>query len=105
MSEGDWLYRSDLWEQRAKEGAEIIEGNCKIIDALKAERDTLKSELAAYDATLDEAYEQRDKWKQHADSYMADVIMLRAALEEIANHHWSSDHSKWLARRALKENT
>jgi hypothetical protein len=35
----------DLWEQRTKEGAEIIEGNCKKIDALKANQDRLRAAL------------------------------------------------------------
>jgi hypothetical protein len=51
---------------------------------------------------------ERDRWKQHADSYMADVIILRVALDEIlqANKGWdweeiASQH--WdIARRALE---
>jgi len=36
------------------------------------------------------------------DKLKAENDKLREALEEIANHHWSSDHSKWLAKRALE---
>ena len=33
----------------------------------------------------------RDKWKQHADSYMADVIILRAALARFYNEFSKSN--------------
>ena len=34
---------------------------------------------------------ERDKWKQHADSYMADVIILRAALQGLYNEFSESN--------------
>ena len=63
-------------------------------DGLRAERDRLRTERNNWEESAKQFCRNADYWRAERDR-------LQAALEEIANHHWSSDHSKWLARRAL----
>ena len=76
----------DLAIEQRNMGAEIIEGNCKIIDALKAERD-----------------EYVQMWRAGCDDRAAlskEVEELRTALEEISSKYAGPEATK--ARRALE---
>jgi hypothetical protein len=65
----------DLAIEQRNMGAEIIEGNCKIIDTLKAERDKLKE----WCRKLIEG----GTFPGEVDGLRAELDRLRAALEEI----------------------
>jgi len=65
------------------------------IRQLSAERD---ESMAAVKTMMN----TNEMCQARSDLIEAERDRLRAALEELADHHWSSDHTKWLARRALE---
>ena len=83
----------DLAIEQRNMGAEIIEGNCKIMDALKAERAVLQGVVTSYAMTERELKAERDRLQrerdgielelcQRAERWEAERDRLRAVLEK-----------------------
>ena len=71
------------------------------IDGLRAEVDRLKG-------AIEELIAERDRWKRHADDYLADILALRAALEHYKDSKHYVERLGWvddgeIARRALED--